>query len=376
MPEIFDQLEAFESWFDFSALKEKEGHKEILVGERKNHIISSLHAILKPFLLRRVKADVETSLPKKREYILYAPLTGAQKDLYRHILEGDSRAYLEEKVVERLINNSRASTPKSSTLSLSNHRKRKVGSGGAEDTPNKSAKSSRGSTPASSSFTSRRRSNNKKRKDYREKSDGEFFRDLEQRGTTESEEVTVDEEEQEAIERAKTVALASKSTPICSLLSSPTNLEYKKTHTTSSNRKRDLHEKASKPHHATPTSMRLTPQLLLAVVRQRSTRHDTNNVIWKDASTGPTNPGDLLLLTRTQSSHLLSVQDTTGHSRILGGGSARLGCMSDRRECPIVRTTIADPRLQQGSHPSNLPAQHSRRRPGDQSGRGRHGYLV
>ena len=314
MPEIFDQLEAFESWFDFSALKEKEGHKEILVGERKNHIISSLHAILKPFLLRRVKADVETSLPKKREYILYAPLTGAQKELYRHILEGDSRAYLEEKVVERLTS-SRASTPKSTnSLNL----KRKAGSG--VSTPNKSAKSSRGSTPAGSF---RSRTSNKKRKDYREKSDSEFFRDLERRGMTESDEGTVDEEEQEAIERAKTIALASKSVSFYNLSNTSStrrsskvwrrdfankhrklDLQYfrhprvlgsqkysnriccKSRHHTiddtagllqsrlltpseyklTANRKRDLGEEASKSHHATPTCMRFTAQLLLALV--------------------------------------------------------------------------------------------------------------
>lgn len=195
MPEIFDQLEAFESWFDFSALKEKEGHEEILVGERKNHIVSKLHAILKPFLLRRVKADVETSLPKKREYILYAPLTTAQKELYRHILEGDSRAYLEEKVLERI---SAATTPNSVSRSAS--LKRKAGSGAS--TPNKSVKTSRGSTPASSI----RGRSGKKRKDYREKSDAEYFKEL-QRGHQSEEE---DEEELEELERAKSIALASK----------------------------------------------------------------------------------------------------------------------------------------------------------------------
>ena len=198
MPEIFDQLEAFESWFDFSALKEKDGHKEILVGERKNHIVSSLHAILKPFLLRRVKADVETTLPKKREYVLYAPLTTEQKELYRHILDGTSRAYLEEKVMERITGSSGASTPKS-TKSL--NLKRKV-AGSGTNTPNKSVKSSRSSTPAGSV----RSRTSKKRMNYREKSDVEFFRDMEQ--GPESEEM--DEEEQEAVEHAKTIALASK----------------------------------------------------------------------------------------------------------------------------------------------------------------------
>ncbi|KAI9753630.1 MAG: hypothetical protein M1815_006089 [Lichina confinis] len=195
MPEIFDQLEAFESWFDFSALSEKEGHKEILAGERKSHVVSKLHAILKPFLLRRVKADVEASLPKKREYVLYAPLTTAQKDLYRHILEGDSRAYLEQKVLERI---SAATTPKS--ISRSASLKRKSGSGAS--TPNKSVKTSRDSTPANSI----RGRTGKKRKDYRERSDAEYFRDLGRDPPSPEE----DEGELEELERARSIALAKK----------------------------------------------------------------------------------------------------------------------------------------------------------------------
>lgn len=198
MPDIFDQLEAFESWFDFSALKDKDGHKEIIVGERKNHVISSLHAILKPFLLRRVKTDVETSLPKKREYILYAPMTTTQKDLYRHILEGDSRAYLEEKVVERMNARNGARTPNGRR---SGSLKRNAGSDISP--PSKSAKSSRGSTPASSI----RSRSGKKRKDYRELSDAEYFKQL--ADGTEAE-VTDTEEDLEELERARTIALASK----------------------------------------------------------------------------------------------------------------------------------------------------------------------
>ncbi|KAI9672483.1 MAG: hypothetical protein M1817_003249 [Caeruleum heppii] len=198
MPEVFDQLESFESWFDFSALQEKEGHKQILVGERKNHIISSLHAILKPFLLRRVKADVETSLPKKREYILYAPLSNTQKDLYRHILEGDSRAYLEDKVVERLTGSATNSPKTSRSGSL----KRKAASG--TSTPNKSAKSSRDSTPTRSI----RGRKGKSRVNYTETSDAEFFRQAQKETEGKSEES--DEEDEEEVSRARTIALAKK----------------------------------------------------------------------------------------------------------------------------------------------------------------------
>jgi ATP-dependent DNA helicase len=42
-------------------------------------VLGKLHSILKPFLLRRIKSDVETSLPAKKEMILYAHMTPTQK---------------------------------------------------------------------------------------------------------------------------------------------------------------------------------------------------------------------------------------------------------------------------------------------------------
>ncbi|KAI5785060.1 SWI/SNF chromatin remodeling complex component [Peziza echinospora] len=99
LPDIFDDLDSFQGWFDFSALQEKEGHKQILEADRKTQIVSSLHAILKPFLLRRIKADVETCLPPKREYVLYAPLTQEQKDLYLALVEARGKDYLVQKLM-------------------------------------------------------------------------------------------------------------------------------------------------------------------------------------------------------------------------------------------------------------------------------------
>lgn len=43
-------------------------------------VVDKLHSILKPFLLRRVKSDVENSLPGKKELILYANMTKTQHD--------------------------------------------------------------------------------------------------------------------------------------------------------------------------------------------------------------------------------------------------------------------------------------------------------
>ena len=197
MPDVFDTLENFESFFDFSAVLEKDGHKQIIMRERKNNLVASLHAILKPFLLRRVKTDVETSLPKKREYILYAPLTNSQKELYREIREGNSRAYLEQKAVDRIVNEA-ADSPRSSR---SSSLKRKAMDSAA--TPNKSAKSSRASTPASS-IRSGRKAN--KRQSYKELNDRDYFKQLAESSESES----LSETEQEELSRARTIALAKK----------------------------------------------------------------------------------------------------------------------------------------------------------------------
>ena len=169
LPEAFSDLEHFESMFDFSDVQGKEGHKEYMSRDRQRRTIASLHAILKPFLLRRVKNDVETNLPKKREYILYAPMTAEQREIYKKIQTDDIRAYLEEKAIERI-------GGQVSNLNVKSL-KRKADSG--TTTPNKSNKSSRSSTPASSI-----RPRGRKRKDYKEVSDREYFKQIEASGSS------------------------------------------------------------------------------------------------------------------------------------------------------------------------------------------------
>jgi SWI/SNF-related matrix-associated actin-dependent regulator of chromatin subfamily A member 5 len=48
-----------------------------------------LHKILRPFMLRRLKADVEKNLPPKHETILFTGMSALQKKLYRDILLRD-----------------------------------------------------------------------------------------------------------------------------------------------------------------------------------------------------------------------------------------------------------------------------------------------
>ena len=150
-----------------------------------------------------MKAYVETTLPKKREYVLYAPLTQTQRELYHEILEGNSRAYLENKVVETLSGTATPNSVRSSSL------KRKL----ADDTstPNKSTKSSRASTPATVNGSARSRKA-KKTQAYEELSDTKYFKQLEDAPSspmTEDVETEEDDDDDER-QRAKTLALAKR----------------------------------------------------------------------------------------------------------------------------------------------------------------------
>ena len=58
----------------------------ILRQEQQNSILSTLHQILTPFLLRRVKADVDLKIPPKKEVLVYCPLTEKQRELYEAIV--------------------------------------------------------------------------------------------------------------------------------------------------------------------------------------------------------------------------------------------------------------------------------------------------
>ncbi|KAM6961028.1 chromodomain-helicase-DNA-binding protein 2 [Aplochiton taeniatus] len=72
----------FELWEDF-----EDEH-----GKGRDNGYQSLHKVLEPFLLRRVKKDVEKSLPAKVEQILRVDMSAQQKQYYKWILTRNYRA--------------------------------------------------------------------------------------------------------------------------------------------------------------------------------------------------------------------------------------------------------------------------------------------
>jgi ATP-dependent DNA helicase len=86
LPEIFDDLGIFESWFNIKKLQYKNGTEKLLKQEEEKQVLMMLRTILKPFMLRREKSDVCFDIPPKKEIIIYAPLTELQHDLYKAVL--------------------------------------------------------------------------------------------------------------------------------------------------------------------------------------------------------------------------------------------------------------------------------------------------
>jgi SWI/SNF-related matrix-associated actin-dependent regulator of chromatin subfamily A member 5 len=80
MPEMFGDSERFDEWFT--------------VGDKSglDNIVRKLHALLKPFVLRRVKSEVEKDLPPKRETKLYIGLSALQRSWYSKLVSRDLNA--------------------------------------------------------------------------------------------------------------------------------------------------------------------------------------------------------------------------------------------------------------------------------------------
>lgn len=87
LPDVFSSSDVFEKWF--SSVEAVEGGSDTNDVEKQQEIIGQLHAVLRPFLIRRLKSEVEHSLPPKKETVLFTKLSDMQLQLYRDLLKKD-----------------------------------------------------------------------------------------------------------------------------------------------------------------------------------------------------------------------------------------------------------------------------------------------
>ncbi|KAJ5807534.1 SNF2-related protein [Penicillium robsamsonii] len=79
--EGFADLKDFSEWFRRPVEQILEHGRETMDEEAKG-VITKLHTVLRPYLLRRLKADVEKQMPGKYEHVVYCRLSKRQRYLY------------------------------------------------------------------------------------------------------------------------------------------------------------------------------------------------------------------------------------------------------------------------------------------------------
>ncbi|KAL0267638.1 UNVERIFIED_CONTAM: hypothetical protein PYX00_009848 [Menopon gallinae] len=77
LPDVFNSSDDFDSWFNTNNF----------MGD--NSLIERLHAVLRPFLLRRLKSEVERRLKPKKEVKVYVGLSKMQREWYTKVLMKD-----------------------------------------------------------------------------------------------------------------------------------------------------------------------------------------------------------------------------------------------------------------------------------------------
>lgn len=115
LPDVFDDLRSFESWFDITGISQNAN--DIVVKEREQNILHMLHQILTPFLLRRLKTDVTLEVPPKREVMVYAPLTKKQEEFYTAIVN---------RTIEKIVGQDKPTEPVQISNGRGKRRSRKV----------------------------------------------------------------------------------------------------------------------------------------------------------------------------------------------------------------------------------------------------------
>ncbi|KAL4875511.1 SNF2 family N-terminal domain-containing protein [Aspergillus karnatakaensis] len=79
--EGFADLRNFSEWFRRPVEQILEHGRETMDDEAKR-VVTKLHTVLRPYILRRLKADVEKQMPGKYEHVVYCRLSKRQRYLY------------------------------------------------------------------------------------------------------------------------------------------------------------------------------------------------------------------------------------------------------------------------------------------------------
>jgi ATP-dependent helicase STH1/SNF2 len=86
LPNIFKSSTTFDEWFNTPFANTGGQDKMELTEEEQILVIRRLHKVLRPFLLRRLKKDVEKDLPDKTEKVIKCKFSALQSRLYKQMV--------------------------------------------------------------------------------------------------------------------------------------------------------------------------------------------------------------------------------------------------------------------------------------------------
>ncbi len=86
LPTIFKSVKSFDEWFNTPFANTGGQDKMELTEEEQLLVIRRLHKVLRPFLLRRLKKDVEKDLPDKQERVIKCRFSALQAKLYKQLV--------------------------------------------------------------------------------------------------------------------------------------------------------------------------------------------------------------------------------------------------------------------------------------------------
>lgn len=81
MPHVFQSHQEFKDWFSNPISGMIEGQERV-----SKEVVDRLHNVLRPFILRRLKRDVERQLPLKHEHVINCRLSRRQRNLYEDFI--------------------------------------------------------------------------------------------------------------------------------------------------------------------------------------------------------------------------------------------------------------------------------------------------
>ncbi|KAH3329788.1 hypothetical protein KXW13_008421 [Aspergillus fumigatus] len=86
LPNIFKSVKSFDEWFNTPFANTGGQDRMELSEEEQLLVIRRLHKVLRPFLLRRLKKDVEKDLPDKQERVIKCRFSALQARLYKQLV--------------------------------------------------------------------------------------------------------------------------------------------------------------------------------------------------------------------------------------------------------------------------------------------------